>query len=339
MPPQPYYSTADPHPAYHLRYTWCGWPSQVSLLSLSDEAWKGLSASWERDGLRLLERSLEHDCILITFSAKPDVNPVFVAQRAKGRLDHACRETRIPCEFSRKVAVRSIGDNIRDEVEQYIRNQVPNEDFVDPRFGEFLSQFTVTDPWIDLSLPTESNSGRYWYNLHLVLVIDGRCRITDESSLRMLRDRSLTIAKKKGYRISTLSVMPDHLHVALRGDISASPQEIALAFQNNLAHAIGRGMIWRPGYYAGTFGEYNMNAVRRGVSSESASPVTRGDGGRTSGEAALQLANLSHPRHEVAGVVPGVAALLSARYFLTHNTISWGPKMTLNHTTSRSTAS
>ncbi len=37
---------------------------------------------------------------------------------------------------------------------------------------------------------------------------------------------------------------------------------IALAFQNNLAHMLMRGAIWRNGYYAGTFGEYDMNAIR-----------------------------------------------------------------------------
>ena len=57
--------------------------------------------------------------------------------------------------------------------------------------------------------------------------------------------------------------MPDHLHVALRGNIEQSPHEIALAFQNNLAYALGRGKIWQDTYYVGTFGEYNMRAIRR----------------------------------------------------------------------------
>ncbi len=56
--------------------------------------------------------------------------------------------------------------------------------------------------------------------------------------------------------------MPDHLHMALRGNIQDSPQEIALGFQNNLAHLLGQTPIWREGFYVGTFSEYDMGAVR-----------------------------------------------------------------------------
>jgi REP element-mobilizing transposase RayT len=57
--------------------------------------------------------------------------------------------------------------------------------------------------------------------------------------------------------------MPDHLHAAIRGNIKQSPQEIALAFQNNLAYIMGQVRLWTPTYYVGTFGEYDMWAIRR----------------------------------------------------------------------------
>ncbi len=60
------------------------------------------------------------------------------------------------------------------EVEAYIRNQVGEERLADQRFREMLKSFTVVNPLVDLSQPTESNSGRYWYNLHLVLVVAER---------------------------------------------------------------------------------------------------------------------------------------------------------------------
>ena len=77
-----------------------------------------------------------------------------------------------------------------------------------------------------------------------------------------IRDGCSRIAIKKGYGISTLSVMLDHLHVALRGDHRRSPLEIVLAFQNNLAHLAGEA-LWTENFYAGTFSEYSMSAVRR----------------------------------------------------------------------------
>jgi REP element-mobilizing transposase RayT len=200
--------------------------------------------------------------IQFTFSVKPHVSPVFFAARVKGRLQHALRAAGTPTTFSRKLAVRTIGDNTTTEVEAYIRRQVDKEPLGDPRFKEFLREFTVRNPQVNLADPTVSNSGRYWYNLHLVLVVAQRWRFTDRESLTTLRDWGLAVANKKGHAISTLSVMPDHIHVSLRGNIDQSPQEIALAFLNNLAFALGQKPIWQPSYYVGTFSEYSMDAVR-----------------------------------------------------------------------------
>jgi REP element-mobilizing transposase RayT len=221
-----------------------------------------LQERWEADGLRLLEQRFRPEMIQLTFSVKPQVSPVFFAARVKGRLQHAYRAAERPTRFSRKVAVRTIGDNHRAEVEAYIKGQVAKEPFADARFQAFLQQFTVCFPAVDLAAPTETQSGRYWYNLHLVLVSQGRCRYHDATHLAMLRDQSQRIAAKKGHRISTLSAMPDHLHLALRGNIEDSPETIALSLLNNLAYAMGQKPVWEFGYYVGSFGEYDMNAVR-----------------------------------------------------------------------------
>jgi REP element-mobilizing transposase RayT len=165
--------------------------------------------------------------------------------------------------FSRKVAFRSIGENTREQVEAYIANQVTKECFVDDRFSEFMKSFTVTDPSARLEDPTATNSGRYWYNLHVVLVTDSRMRITDERSLNLIGEICDKVAAKKAYRMACRSVMPDHVHLALRGDIEQSPEEIALAFMNNIAFAFGQKAVFRPSFYVGTFGEYDMGAVRR----------------------------------------------------------------------------
>ena len=116
--------------------------------------------------------------------------------------------------FSRKVSLRSVGDNTREDIECYIREQVSKEQFVDPRFTEMLSRFTTTVSDIDLSQPTETARGRYWFNLHLVLVTDQRYRFTDEKTLQQIFAGVFRIARHKAHLISSLSMMPDHLHIA-----------------------------------------------------------------------------------------------------------------------------
>jgi REP element-mobilizing transposase RayT len=263
MRPEPRYRPADLRPAYQLRYGWTGWPSKGSFpTDLLARVLPEIAPEWENDGLRVLESSLTPKQLQLTLSTTPQVSPVTLAGRVKGRLQHHCRQGGTPIDFSRKLAVRSLGDPNRSQVETYIRNQVPNEPLADERFRDMLTAFTVVNPQVDLSRPSETNSGRYWYNLHLVLVASARYRTGEAATLTKIRETALRICVKKGYAASTLAVLPDHLHLAVRGAVEQAPEEIALSFLNNLAYALEQRPWWEAGYYAGTFGEYSMAAVR-----------------------------------------------------------------------------
>ena len=95
-----------------------------------------------------------------------------------------------------------------------------------------------------------------------MLVQAERWRNANPQWLGKIRDQSFRIAEMKGYKISRLSAVPDHVHFSLRGNIEHSPEQIALAFQNDLADTLGQVRVWQATYYVGTFGEYDMNAVR-----------------------------------------------------------------------------
>jgi REP element-mobilizing transposase RayT len=260
---RPLYSPEAVLPCYKLRYGWAGWPTAGTVFPDAMEEWVSEPCrAWEADGLRLLERSFSRERVLMTFSVTPRVAPVFFVARVKGRLQHSLARKGVAVKFSRKVTMQSIGENHRAEVEAYIEQQVRKEAWADHRAENAMRPFTVANPSVDLSLPRETNSGRYWYNLHLVLVTEGRSRNGDVRWLEKIRDQSIRIAAKKGYAISRLSVMPDHVHLALQGAVEHTPEQIALAFQNNLAYALGQTRVWQANYYVGTFGEYDMNAVR-----------------------------------------------------------------------------
>ena len=216
----PLYDTNSAEPAYLLRYSWTGWPSEGKLPAIEiAPLLSTLGPSWETDGLRLLEHSWSPDSVQLTFSTKPHVTPILVAARAKGRLQYALRQARKAIAFSRKVSVRSIGDNTREMVEQYIRNQLLSAALADSHFIERLRSLHLSDPTVDLSAACESAHGRYWYNLHLVLVAAERYRSSDFAAYARMRAGCVRIAGEKGYAISELSIMPDHLHAALRGNI------------------------------------------------------------------------------------------------------------------------
>jgi REP element-mobilizing transposase RayT len=224
---------------------------------------KDVASLWEGDGLRLLEFRWLPDKLQVLFSTTPEVSPVFLAARAKGRLDHAIRKAGLTMPLSRKVSVRAVGDNTRRDVEAYIESQVEAAGFVDERFSQSLDELQVVRNQVDLAQPLESSHGRYWYNLHLVLVTEGRRRIVDIAALRALHDAFLRIVAKKQHVLSRLAVMPDHVHAALRPQIEETPLNVVFAYQNNLAHMLGARRMWQDGYYVGTFGEYTTDVVRQ----------------------------------------------------------------------------
>ena len=249
--------------AFSLRWSWSGWPSECLFPELSEHDWHKLSELWEQDGIRLLERKCTSDQWQVTVSTKPNVIPTQIVARLKGRIDHLCRSKGIPFKFSRKVSLRTLGNNTITDVRDYIRSQVVAAQFCDPDFATSLKQFTrIWNGEHAGQVPIEVASGRYWYHLHLVLVVDDRHRIRDLSYLGAIFESCQAIALDRGFMLDSISVLPDHVHLSLRGAIADSPEAIAMAYLNDSCRMLRANELWRPSYYVGSIGAYNMNAVR-----------------------------------------------------------------------------
>ena len=161
--------------------------------------------------------------------------------------------------------MRSVDENTSADVENYIQKQISNERFIDRKFADSIGPFTQTFPDVDTSRPIHATRGRYWYNLHIVLVHAERFRFNRIEQFRRSFDGAREITTKNGYSLSAISVMPDHLHLSVVGLEQESPETIVLEFQNSLSTAHGQGAMWCANYFVGTMGEYNMNAIRAAV--------------------------------------------------------------------------
>lgn len=247
---------------HDIHYSWSGWPSGSPFPEASiHEAIPELAEALKQDGFAFESYALSPDRIQVTVCAGPDAAPVWVAQRIKGRLDYTLRKRACGVTFSRKVGLRAIGHNRTPVVEHYVRDQLKHVDLADPLYRKMLASVAVHDPSVDLSQPAESTHGRYWYNLHLVLVVAGRYRIGQQAVLEGLRERVLDECRNKNCAVKRVSIMPDHMHVALRGNPTLSPAEIALDVQERTSGAVGC-RLWKHEFYVGTFGEYDYGAVK-----------------------------------------------------------------------------
>ena len=66
MQPITLYQVNEAKTAYHLRYTWTGWPSSGEIPEADFEA---IKPHWETDGLRLLESHCSRREAQLAFSA------------------------------------------------------------------------------------------------------------------------------------------------------------------------------------------------------------------------------------------------------------------------------
>lgn len=257
---EPIYTNSNVRPVHNLRFDWTGWPSTAPLAAADlSAAIEACRAPWQAEGIAPDTFRTREGMVQILAATTPAVSPVFFAHRIKGRLQHALRQVGAAAAFRRKVSVRSLGGNTREVVEAYVDRQAGKSDYVDPRFKEFLGHFALSDDSVHLEAASPTAHGRYWYNLHLVVVVaDRRYPVTRTENFRKLRRACAAIADKNGYGISRLAVMPDHIHIALRGVVEESPEDIALAYLNNLSYVMGYNRCWSREYYVGTFSEYGM---------------------------------------------------------------------------------
>ena len=89
-----------------------------------------------------------------------------------------------------------------------------------------------------------------------------RFRIGKEDFLDKVRAGVWAWAEETGCRLKAFAPMPDHVHVAARGNPERSALEVAEAPWQSLNKAAGCCLMGE-NLYAGTFSEYGVGAVRR----------------------------------------------------------------------------
>ncbi len=257
--PQPLYTRANCTFAAPLQ-----WGLTVFWRSPVIEApwFANLAAATEGDGIRLLgHRFVRPGLSQFCLSTLPEVSPLLLVQRVKGRLQYLVR-TSLPKALQGCYALRSFGRVRREVIEQYVAAQLGQHQMADERVQRMLERFQMVNPQVNLQQHRSTSQGKYWYNLHLVLVHRQRWPEVRESVLEAVCEMVLKVSRLKGYALSRAGILPDHLHLTLGCPLEVPPVDVALAFLNNLAFVHQMRPVFQFGAYLGTFGEYDQGAVR-----------------------------------------------------------------------------
>jgi REP element-mobilizing transposase RayT len=273
--PAPIYTAENCKAAYQLDWVYSVfWRTPPGELEWFEE----LKQLTDADGIRLLQHTFEEPNVSkLLVSTKPEVSPLKIAQRVKGRLQHLIRE-HLPDAFRRNYAIRSVGSTKRENLERYLEAQLRHHPMADARVGERFEKYQIKNAVVDLSKPSETTHARYWYNLHVAFVNEERWREVREDRLAAVRDMIVNAAAAKGYGLSRGAIVADHVHLTMRCALSESPQEVALSYMNNVAYALGMKPVLQYSYFVGTFGEYDLGVIPR-LGGQSFAPPTKVGGG------------------------------------------------------------
>jgi hypothetical protein len=220
-----------------------------------------LQQATEADGVRVLKHRLTTgEASQFFVSTKPHVAPEALLRSVKGRLQHAVR-AQVPKAFQRNYCLRGIGAATRCVVERYVADQLGHHRMADPNVQQRLVRFQKSYPAVDLSRPSFSAHGEYWYNLHVVFASDERWMEIRERVLELRLTAIEGAAAKCGHRLSCAAILPDHVHLTLGCGISESPEQVTLGYMNACAEACGMQREFMFSYYTGTIGEYDRGAV------------------------------------------------------------------------------
>lgn len=259
MSSAPIYTAENCPPAFQLNWSyslfWRG-------TAIDDEQWKeALNETLSADGIRILKvHQPQSNVTQLLLSTLPRVSAQFLVQRVKGRLQYLIRE-QVPSAFRRNYSLSSVGSTKRAKLEAYVAQQIEHHQYADPRFRAKLQRFQIVNPQMDLSKSRASSHALYSFNVHVVLEVQTGGAAYDEPTLQAWHDMIVRASEVKGHRLSRGSVLPDHIHLLLGCQLEESPEQVALGYLNNLAHACGMRALFKFSYFVGTFGEYDLGAI------------------------------------------------------------------------------
>lgn len=148
-------------------------------------------------------------------------------------------------------------------LDKYVANQVKRHPMADDRVNRQLDELQVHNESLDLRAVRYSAHGQFVYNLQLVLENAGHLHDARSDALHTSREMLVRTCARKGWLLSRIGLVTNHVHLLLGCDVSDAPRDVALSLMNNLAYAHGMKAVCTFSFYAGTFGNYDRDAIRR----------------------------------------------------------------------------
>ena len=108
----------------------------------------------------------------------------------------------------------------------------------------------------------KSKNNKYYRKLHIVMVNAGRWREIRDDVIESIYEMIPRVSTVKGHALSRGGILPDHIHLTLGCGLEEAPEDVAVSYMNNVAFACDMRPVLQFGGFIGTFGEYDLGAIR-----------------------------------------------------------------------------
>lgn len=209
---EPIYTPSNCKFAFQLR-----WGLTIFWNTAVDESvwFEPLVSQLEPEGVRILSwRWKRANVSQFAISTLPHVSPATVVNLVQGKLQIATQNDSAK-SLRPNFSIRSYGTQDRKIVEAYVAKQPSHHPVASPSTQQFFESIVIENKDVDLSRAKRARFGVYWFNLHIALVHLGRWRCGSRDIVMATRDIVTKSCQKKSWRLSKLSLVPDHLHLAV----------------------------------------------------------------------------------------------------------------------------
>lgn len=166
-------------------------------------------------------------------------------------------------QWRRNFRLSTVGDANAEVVDSYVADQLAQHTMATEASQSNLANAAWHDPSVDVTEPILSSHGQYILGLHGVLVHAERWRNACPSFLEKTRQSTLFAVRESGCHVARIALLADHMHFLFRFHYDNSLADVMMSLMNRVCEAHDGLRIWMDGFYVGSVGPYDMNAVRK----------------------------------------------------------------------------
>jgi len=220
-----------------------------------------LKDATEIDGVRILTSHRQSkNTLQFLVSTRPATTPSDVIRSVKGRLQYIIRDC-IPKAFRRNYHIESVGAAKAKILDQYVACQATKHRVFDQTIQARLEAIQFYDVKVDLKKPLIGTYGQYLNSLQIVVENTENWHKVRETQWRRVIAVIIRASKMKGWLLSRIGLVSNHIHILLGAAVTESPQSVALSIMNNIAYVYEMTPILKFSFYVGTFGGYDRGVV------------------------------------------------------------------------------